>query len=174
MRSSSQSQTSGTPALERQSRSICITRRGLLFTAAAGAVTLSIPALAEGEAEPQRTALFEEAYKKIVAGREPEQDGVTLELPERAENGNIVPYRIAVASPMTADEHVRTLYLLSTSNPHAEVAAFSLTPQSGKAEVAGRMRLAKTQDVICLAELSNGKLLMGTTRVEVEIGGCGN
>lgn len=160
--------------MERQTRSIYITRRVLLVTAAAGAVALSIPAVAEGEAEPQRSALFKESYDKILAGREPEPDGVTLELPERAENGNIVPYRIAVESPMTEEEHVKTLYLLSTANPHAEVAAFSLTPRSGKAEVTGRMRLAKTQDVVCLAELSNGKLLMGTTRVEVEIGGCGN
>lgn len=160
--------------MEREAKIIRITRRQLLVSAAAGAVLLSGPALAEGPAEPDRTAVFEEAFKKIVADGTPIEEGISLELPERAENGNIVPYRILAESPMTADDHVKKMYLLSTANPHAQVAVFNLSPQSGKAEVSGRMRLAKTQDVVCVAELSSGKLLMSTTRVEVEIGGCGN
>jgi sulfur-oxidizing protein SoxY len=48
-----------------------------------------------------------------------------------------------------------------------------LTPQCGKAAVSGRMRLAKTQDVIVLAETSGGKLLMGKRNVKVIVGGCG-
>ena len=35
------------------------------------------------------------------------------------------------------------------------------------------MRLAKTQDIVSIAELSNGKFLMGKRTVKVTIGGCG-
>jgi sulfur-oxidizing protein SoxY len=34
------------------------------------------------------------------------------------------------------------------------------------------MRLAKTQDVVTLAELSTGEMLIATTLVKVTIGGC--
>ena len=35
------------------------------------------------------------------------------------------------------------------------------------------MRLAKTQDVVAVAELSDGTFLIGTRTVDVKIGGCG-
>ena len=92
----------------------------------------------------------------------PLEEGVTVDLPEIAENGNIVPYKLDVESPMTEDDYVERLHLLSTANPQAAVATFHFTPLSGKATVTGRMRLAKTQDVVAVAETSTGKLLIGT------------
>jgi sulfur-oxidizing protein SoxY len=53
------------------------------------------------------------------------------------------------------------------------VAAFRFSPLSGKATVAGRMRLARTQDVIGIAELSDGRFLTSKRNVKVTIGGCG-
>jgi sulfur-oxidizing protein SoxY len=53
------------------------------------------------------------------------------------------------------------------------VATFRFTPQSGKAAIGSRMRLAKTQDVLAIVELSDGKFLMGKRAVKVTIGGCG-
>ena len=44
---------------------------------------------------------------------------------------------------------------------------------SGKAMVASRMRLARTQDVLVIAELSDGRFLMSKRNVKVTIGGCG-
>ena len=35
------------------------------------------------------------------------------------------------------------------------------------------MRLAKTQDVVSIAELSDGRFLIGKRNVKVTIGGCG-
>jgi sulfur-oxidizing protein SoxY len=84
-----------------------------------------------------------------------------------------VPLALAVASPMTAESHVKAIHLLSTANPRAAVATFRFTLLSGKARVTSRMRLAKTQDVVAIAELSDGTFLMGTRRVDVKVGGCG-
>ena len=75
---------------------------------------------------------------------------------------------------MTDEDYVRTLHILSTSNPQAVVGTFHLIPATGKASVSGRMRLAKTQDVVAIAELSSGKLLVSVRKIEVTIGGCGN
>ena len=135
---------------------------------------LALPGVALAEGPSERSAAFETAFKELTGDTIPDTALITLELPEHAENGNIVPYMLSVESPMTEQDHVKSLHLLSTANPNAKVATFHFTPQSGVAKVTGRMRLAKTQDVICVAELSSGRKVMGTTRVEVALGGCLN
>ncbi len=121
------------------------------------------------------SAQFEKALADILVDAEPVAGGLfRLDLPELAENGNVVPYTLAVENAMTDTDYVRTLHLLSTGNPQAVVAKFHLVPATGKAMVSGRMRLAKTQDVVAIAELSTGPLLVAVRKVEVTIGGCGN
>jgi sulfur-oxidizing protein SoxY len=119
------------------------------------------------------TPQFNEAFAKVVGSGTPVEGGMTLDLPEDAENGNIVPYKIAVESPMTAEDHIARVHLLSTQNPQAAVATFHFTPLSGKAAVSGRMRLAKTQEVVAVAVTSANTLLIARTTVNVGIGGCG-
>lgn len=116
---------------------------------------------------------FEDAFANLVRSGTPVEEGVVLELPEEAENGNIVPYRIAVESPMTADDYIAEVHLLSTLNPQPKVAVFHFTPLSGVAAVAGRMRLAKTQEVIAVAVTSANTLRLARQIVHVGIGGCG-
>ncbi len=119
-----------------------------------------------------RTAHFEEALKALLAGRTSVEGGVTIELPEIAENGNFVPITIIVDSPMTANDYVKAVHLLSSGNPVAPVATFRFSPLNAKARVQSRMRLARTQDVVVVAEHSNGALHSATTFVKVTIGGC--
>lgn len=162
----------------RSSRQIkYLERRDFLLSAAAGAVLVgalgAVPALAAAE-DDRRTVAFWNAYRSLIGEAVPEEGKVTLTLDEIAENGNNVPFEIAVDSPMTAEDSIKTLYLFSTGNPQPAVAAFHFTPLSGKAAVKGRMRLARTQDVIALAERSDGTFLVATRRIEVTIGGCGN
>lgn len=154
-------------------------RRQVLVSAASAAAFVPIAGLssrlhAEG-APPsslERTPQFGDIYAKLVAGAAPIEGKITFELPEIAENGNFVPVTITVDSPMTAEDHVKAIHLLSTSNPVAHVATFRLSPANAIARVQSRIRLAKTQDVIALAELSNGTLAIATLLVKVTIGGC--
>jgi sulfur-oxidizing protein SoxY len=74
---------------------------------------------------------------------------------------------------MTEKDHVRAIHVISTGNPQPSVASFRFTPMSGRATVASRMRLARTQDVIGLAELGDGRFVMTRRPVRVTIGGCG-
>jgi len=146
-------------------------RREFVFGSAAVA---TIAALAIGDAMAQgATEGWEETVKKILGGAKPTEGKLTMDLPEIAENGNTVPFTIAADSPMTDKDYVKTVHVIATGNPQPGVATFHFTPQSGKAAVASRMRLARTQDIIALAELSDGKFVQTKRSVKVTIGGCG-
>lgn len=127
-------------------------------------------------ADPQPlvpTTQFQDALQKIVGSGTPIEGRLVLELPEDAENGNIVPYKISAESPMTEADYIQRIHLLSTQNPQATVATFHFTTLSGKAAVSGRMRLAKTQEVVAVALTSDNALLIARQVVAVGIGGCG-
>lgn len=146
-------------------------RRDFLVGAAALA-TLS--ALLTGPTAAQdRPATLDEALKKIMGDAKPADGKISLELPEIAENGNTVPFTLSVDSPMTETNHVKSMHIFAGGNPQVDVASFNFTPESGKAAASSRMRLAKTQDVVVVAELSDGKFLLGKRTVKVTIGGCG-
>jgi sulfur-oxidizing protein SoxY len=151
-----------------------LSRRAFIVSAAAG---LCVPSLLAHAEEPAastmvRTPQFEEALKAILASATPVEGKVVLELPEIAENGNFVPVTVTVDHLMTDADYVKAIHILSTGNPVARVAAFHLSPINAIARVQSRMRLAKTQDVIALAELSDGTWAVATTLVKVTIGGC--
>jgi len=122
-------------------------------------------------------ALAENAAEEIQAftgGAEVmEDDIVSLTAPEIAENGNTVPIGVSVDSPMTADNYVKRVRILADGNPRSAVATLHFSPLSGSAEANTRMRLAKTQNIIAIAELSDGTFHMAKAAVKVTIGGCG-
>jgi sulfur-oxidizing protein SoxY len=98
---------------------------------------------------------------------------ISLKMPDIAENGATVPFTVSVDSPMTAGNYVKSIHVAADKNPRPEVASFHLTPASGKAEVSTRMRLAKTQNVIAVAVMSDGSVHRISRKVKVTIGGCG-
>jgi len=144
------------------------------FVLGAAAVVAIAPVLG-GEASAQSAPpAWQEALKRIVGDAQPATDGrLTFDLPEIAENGNMVPFTIGVDSPMTEKEHVKAIHVIATANPQPNVATFRFTLLSGKASASSRLRLAQTQDVIGLAELNDGRFLMIRRPVKVTIGGCG-
>jgi sulfur-oxidizing protein SoxY len=146
-----------------------LTRRNTLvlgLVASAAALLPSLPAFA---AEP--TA--DDMIKEFTKGAASEESGITLEVPEIAENGNTVPLRLSIDSPMTEGDHVKRVMVLAVGNPRPGVATFNFSPASGSAAASTRIRLAKTQDVVVVAELSTGKFLTAKKTVKVTIGGCG-
>lgn len=153
-----------------------LSRRAFVVSAAAAAAAGfgSFSTLAEdaGALTLERSQKFKDDFARLVGSATPVEGRIAVDLPELAENGNFVPITIAVDSPMTEADHVTAIHLLSTANPVADVATFHLSPVNAVARVASRMRLAKTQDVVVLAQLSGGDMLISTTLVKVTIGGC--
>ena len=98
---------------------------------------------------------------------------VKLVLPEVADNGNAVPLEVAVESPMTETDYVKSIHVVADANPHPAVASYHLTPANGRAHVTTRIRLAKSQRVTAWAVMSDGSVWGARATVTVTLGGCG-
>ena len=107
------------------------------------------------------------------AGGTPQSGKVTLKAPEIAENGNAVPLTISVESEMSEKSYVKAIYVAADGNPNPGVAVFEMTPLSGKAGIALRVRLQQTEKIVAVAEMNDGSLYTASREVKVTIGGCG-
>ena len=139
------------------------------LTAGAGAFAAGL-GLGSGPARALND--YADQIKQFTGGRTPVDGGVTLELPELAENGNTVPLSVAVNGPMGEGIHVEEILVVAPANPNARVVRFRFSPMS-VAEAATRIRLAETQDVIAVARLSDGTFFSASRQIKVTIGGCG-
>ncbi len=110
--------------------------------------------------------------KGITKGASVQKGRVKLTLPELAENGNVVSTQIEVDSPMTAADHVKTIHVLAEKNPQVLLVRFHLGPRSGRVKLATNVRLADTQRVTCLAEMSDGSFWSGEANVIVTLAAC--
>lgn len=148
-----------------------MTRRGLVRASGAGAAAAAFWACLPPAAAATR---LEMAVAGLLAGRpETASDDVRLDLPAWFEQGTTVPLALAVASPMTPAEHVCRVSLFATGNPFPEVAAARFTPACGRAELATRIRLnAGRQEVVAVAELSDGRAWTARRTIEVTTSGC--
>ena len=145
-----------------------LTRRTFLTGSAAAAVASFFGGQAFATVEDVNKAIAE-----FSGGAEPGEGLITLTTPEIAENGNSVPVSVLVDSPMTEDDHVQSVMILAEDNPLPNVATFHFSSMSGEAKASTRMRLAKTQNVVAVAKMSNGDVYKVSNNVKVTIGGCG-
>ena len=109
---------------------------------------------------------------QLTGGAKPETGGISIELPQIAENGNSVPMRIKVDHPMSAGDRVEAVHVIAERNPRPLVATFHFGPAAGRAEVATRVRLAGTQTVRVLAALSGGRFRLQEQEVLVTSAAC--
>lgn len=115
-----------------------------------------------------------EAMLKDLTGNAPLKDGrINLTLPQVAENGASVPITIAVDSPMSDSDYVKSIHIVADGNPSPAIASFHFTPAAGKAEVSTRVRLAKTQKIRAVAVMADGSCFQAAKEVKVTVGGCG-
>ena len=113
------------------------------------------------------------ALDKLYSGKTMAAGRIKLDLPQIAENGLVVPVGIDVESPMTDADYVKAVHIFADGNPLPGVISYRFTPECGKASASARMRLAKTQNIVAVAEMSNGQLFTARQEVKVTIGGCG-
>jgi sulfur-oxidizing protein SoxY len=123
---------------------------------------------ASGDAPEEDSKLI-----KRLTGRMPiASSRVHLEMPPVFGNGYTVPLSLEVDSPMIQTDYVRVVHVLAPRNPIIIVGSFQFTPQSGRARVTTRIRLAEPQNVLAAAEMSDGTVLMTKTWVRVDTNGC--
>ena len=97
---------------------------------------------------------------------------VRLDIAELVDNGNVVPLTVTVASPMTDANHVRAIAIFNEKNPQRDVARFTLGPRYGKAQVSTRIRVATTQQLVAVAQMSDGSFWSHTANVIVTLAAC--
>ncbi|MCZ8375607.1 MAG: thiosulfate oxidation carrier protein SoxY [Beijerinckiaceae bacterium] len=145
------------------------TRRETLIAGMASFAAAAIaPSLAFADA-----AAVEAEIKKLYGDKKAEAGRIKLDVPQIAENGLVVPINVEVESPMTAADHVKSVHVFADGNPLPGIVSYKFTPESGRAAASARMRLAQTQNIICIAEMADGKLFTAKSEVKVTIGGCG-
>jgi sulfur-oxidizing protein SoxY len=115
---------------------------------------------------------MELAINQFTGGRPSNTGRVLLDMPALVENGNSVPVRIEVSSPMTERDHVLRIALFSEKNPLPQVAVFHLGTRAGRAAVTTRMRLADSQKVVAVAEMSDGSFQRAQADVIVTLAAC--
>ncbi|WP_371420836.1 thiosulfate oxidation carrier protein SoxY [Tardiphaga sp.] len=146
-----------------------LSRRGALGLAAiAGLAAVLAPRMSFATEK-----MVSDEIKKLYGDKTFESGKIKLDVPEIAENGLVVPVNVDVESPMTDADYVKSVHVFAEGNPLPGVVSYKFTPACGKASASTRMRLAETQNIVCIAEMSNGKLHMAKANVKVTIGGCG-
>ncbi|MFC4171292.1 SoxY-related AACIE arm protein [Microvirga sp. GCM10011540] len=142
------------------------TRREVLAT---GAGALALIVTRPAQATPESMAA---AIKAWVGEAEVRKGRVALDIPPLVENGNSVPLKVTVESPMTAEEFVRSIAIFNERNPQPNVAHFHLSPRAGRAEVSTRIRLGDSQNIVAIAQLSDGTFWSDTAELIVTLPAC--
>ncbi len=145
-----------------------MTRRQVIAGAAAA---MTVPAL------PMSSALadlddMQREMKKLVGPAVIKPGRVKVAIPELTENGNSTSLSVSVESPMTAANHVRAVHVFSEKNPVAYIARIGVGPHAGKAQVATSIRVADSQTITVVAEMSDGTFWSGQAATEVTTPAC--
>jgi len=148
------------------------TRRRFLTDAVALAGSLGLGVSLTLKPATATPASMQAALKKVV-GEAPLQKGkVKLDVPPLVENGNVVPVTVTVDSPMTASDYVKAIHIFNEKNPQPNVIGAHLGPRAGRATISTRIRLADTQNLTAVAELSDGSFWTDSVQVIVTLAAC--
>jgi sulfur-oxidizing protein SoxY len=148
---------------------VSTTRREFLAAAARTAAGSSILFVRPARATPET---MQKAIRDVVGEATVKRGKVRLELPPLVENGNTVALKVEVDSPMTEADHVKAIYVFNEKNPQPNIANFHLGPRAGVAKVSTRIRLADSQKVIAIAQISDGSFWSDEADVIVTLAAC--
>jgi sulfur-oxidizing protein SoxY len=146
-------------------------RRDILQAAAvlAGCGTALQLSIAPAAATPE---MMQDAIRAAIGEAPVKKGKVKLDLPPLVENGNSVPCTVSVDSPMTATDYVKAIHVFNEKNPQPNVISVKLGPRAGRASFSTRIRLADSQTVTAIAELSDGSCWSDAIDVIVTLAAC--
>jgi sulfur-oxidizing protein SoxY len=145
-------------------------------------VLIQIPALVLAGVQPadHRHKLSDKAWEEnlrqqnfqdraIIEGAA--QDILELKAPYTAEDASLVPISIHSQVPQTQDRFIKKMHIFVDQNPLPLVGLFEFTPDSGKADLAMRIRVDTFSYVRVIAEMNTGELYMTKSFVRAK-GAC--
>jgi sulfur-oxidizing protein SoxY len=145
-------------------------RRMVLQAAAQTLAACSFTSIAWAQSAPEQT--MQQAIAKFTGGIAPQVGKVQIGISQLVDNGNAVPIDVSVDHPQESSRFVRRIGIFNEKNPQPDVAEFDLSPASGLAQVSTRIRLATTQKIVAVAQLSDGSFWMQSFDVIVTLAAC--
>lgn len=130
---------------------------------------LPVMALAEGDDTNWNNTLKSQFF----AGKTIEEVDAVIELeaPYRAEDPAIVPVKVSSKIPQTPNKYIKKIWVFVDNNPFPFVGEFEFFPESGKADLAMRVRVNTYSNIRAIAETNDGKFSMSKKFVKAS-GGC--
>jgi len=107
--------------------------------------------------------------RNIIEGAE--QNILELKAPYTAEDASVVPISIHTKIPQTKERYIKKMHVFVDMNPMPLVGLFEFTPDSGKADLAMRIRVDTFAYVRVVAEMNSGELYMTKSFVRAK-GAC--
>lgn len=98
-------------------------------------------------------------------------DIISIEAPYRAEDPALVPIKINSKIAQTKNKYIKKITIFVDKNPFPFVGEFEFTPDSGKADLALRVRVNSYSYIRAVVEMNDGKLYMVKKFVKAS-GGC--
>ncbi|MBI3708747.1 MAG: sulfur oxidation protein SoxY [Proteobacteria bacterium] len=146
-----------------------VSRRSVL--AGSVAVVAAGPVAAQVAAPPaEQPQVLNRALREAFGEGRPKPGKVMLKMPPIADSGNAVP--ITVVVDRSAGEQVKRIVVIAPGNPYPLGAEYRFGPRSAKPEISTRLRLARTQTVVAVAELTDGSLWSAAADLTVTLGAC--
>jgi sulfur-oxidizing protein SoxY len=145
-------------------------RRSLLKYSAVFGLMASAGLISVAQAQEWNKAAFEgkgldDVFKILGAGSPDKSGAVTLNAPDIAENGAVVP--VGITTTLKAEQ----MAILVEKNPSALAAQFFI-PAGTEPFVTTRIKMGQTSNVYALVK-ADGKWSMAVKEVKVTLGGCG-
>lgn len=96
---------------------------------------------------------------------------IELEAPVRAEDPSLVPVKVSSKIKQTPEHYIKKILVLVDNNPYPYVGEFEFSPDSGKADIAMRIRVNSNSWIRAIAQMNDGALTMAKKFVKAS-GGC--
>jgi sulfur-oxidizing protein SoxY len=145
-------------------------REALRLTAVIGLMAAT-GLISQAEAANWNKAAFEgksldDVLKALGGSSADKSSAITINAPDIAENGAVVPVGVTTSMPKT-----QQIAILVEKNPSALAAQFIMTPDT-EPFVASRVKMGQTSNVHALVK-ADGQWFVSTKEVKVTLGGCG-
>jgi sulfur-oxidizing protein SoxY len=148
------------------------TRRRFLIVAAALTGSLGVGLALTVKPASATPESMRSAIRKVIGESSTKKGKVKIDLPPLIENGNAVALTVSAESPMTAADHVKAIHVFTEKNPQPNVMSIQLGPRAGRASISTRIRLADSQKVIAIAQMSDGSFWSDSVKVIVTLSAC--
>jgi sulfur-oxidizing protein SoxY len=127
----------------------------------------------KAEPDPHKSQYWTPIRQMMFGDREilDGKDILKVYLNTRADDAATVPVSVKAQIDQTPERFIKTVYLIVERNPSPAAGVFQFSPESGRAQVETRLRFEEYSFVRAVAEMSDGKLYMGTKWVKAA-GGC--